>query len=184
MALTKITWADKTALNPQPSVARENKCTDDDLNEIKSVVNTNVDNVGDITDLDTTDKSSVVNGINELYGNYEYSTTETLTNKVFVDGKPIYRKLYYLSSLPNTSETSINIDIANLGWVVELYGSARNNNDYYNAFPLNVSRPDSATNTIGVWLGRDGNTPVIKVRTGGDRTNMEAYIILEYTKTS
>lgn len=45
--MAKITWADKTALNPQPSIARENKCTDADLNEIKSVVNTN-DIVGSI----------------------------------------------------------------------------------------------------------------------------------------
>lgn len=41
--MAKITWADKITLNPQPSIARENKCTDDDLNEIKQVVNTNDD---------------------------------------------------------------------------------------------------------------------------------------------
>jgi hypothetical protein len=64
--MAKITWTDKTALNPQPSIARENKCTDDDLNEIKQVVNTNDDNVGDLADLNTTDKTSVVNAVNEL----------------------------------------------------------------------------------------------------------------------
>ena len=49
MALTKITWADKTTLNPQSSIARENKCTDEDLNEIKSVVNGAVDQIENIT---------------------------------------------------------------------------------------------------------------------------------------
>lgn len=43
MALNKITYTDKVALNPQPSVADENKCTDSDLNQIKSVVNAGID---------------------------------------------------------------------------------------------------------------------------------------------
>lgn len=43
MALNKITYTDKVALNPQPSVADENKCTDSDLNEIKNVVNDAID---------------------------------------------------------------------------------------------------------------------------------------------
>lgn len=49
MALTKITWGDKTTLNPQPSIARENKCTDADLNEVKSVVNGAIDQIENIT---------------------------------------------------------------------------------------------------------------------------------------
>lgn len=64
--MAKITWADKTAINPQPSIARENKCTNTDLNEIKSVVNTNDDNVGDLSNLNTTDKTSIVGAINEI----------------------------------------------------------------------------------------------------------------------
>jgi len=66
--MAKITWANKTTLNPQPSIARENKCTNADLNEIKSVVNTNDDNVGDLSDLNTTDKTSIVGAINEVKG--------------------------------------------------------------------------------------------------------------------
>lgn len=62
----KITWADKVTLNPQPTIARENKVIDDDMNEIKNVVNGNDTNVGDLTDLNTTDKSSLVNAINEV----------------------------------------------------------------------------------------------------------------------
>ena len=39
--MAKITYANKVALNPQPSIADENKVTDADMNEIKSVVNSN-----------------------------------------------------------------------------------------------------------------------------------------------
>lgn len=37
--MAKITFEDKVALNPQPSVAEKNKCTDANINEIKNSVN-------------------------------------------------------------------------------------------------------------------------------------------------
>lgn len=37
----QITWTDKTNLDTQPSIPRANKVIDDDMNEIKTVVNTN-----------------------------------------------------------------------------------------------------------------------------------------------
>ena len=37
--MAKITYADKITLAPQPDIANENKCTADDLNEIKNSVN-------------------------------------------------------------------------------------------------------------------------------------------------
>lgn len=45
MALDKITYDNKVSLNPQPSVANVNKCTDSDLNEIKNVVNAGIDTI-------------------------------------------------------------------------------------------------------------------------------------------
>lgn len=42
--MAKITYADKVALNPQPSIANENKVTDSDMNEIKNSVNELYDN--------------------------------------------------------------------------------------------------------------------------------------------
>ena len=41
--MSKITFNNKVTLSPQPSIARENKVIDDDINEIKSVVNGNDD---------------------------------------------------------------------------------------------------------------------------------------------
>lgn len=45
MALSKITYTDKETLNPLPSIADKNKVTDDDMNEIKLVVNSAIDQV-------------------------------------------------------------------------------------------------------------------------------------------
>ena len=45
MALSKITYTDKETLNPLPSIADKNKVTNNDMNEIKSVVNAAIDQV-------------------------------------------------------------------------------------------------------------------------------------------
>lgn len=60
-----ITYDDKIRLKSQ-NVSEKYKVTAGDMNEIKSVVNTNAEEVGDTTSLTTTDKTSVVNAVNEL----------------------------------------------------------------------------------------------------------------------
>ena len=110
--MAKIAYANKVALNPQPSVADKNKVKASDMNEIKSVVNTNYGEAGDITNLKTTDKSSIVNAINELKNAETYSTSEIKTNKVWIDGKPIYNKVI-TGTLPTTNYSTF-ITVANL----------------------------------------------------------------------
>ena len=48
MAVTKITWENKTGIQNDASVARKNKVVDEDMNEIKQVVNNNADEVSEI----------------------------------------------------------------------------------------------------------------------------------------
>lgn len=43
MAVTKIQYSNKVAIEDDPSVAEINKVTDTNMNEIKSVVNNNAD---------------------------------------------------------------------------------------------------------------------------------------------
>lgn len=61
--MSMITYANKETLNAQPSIADKNKCTANDMNEIKSVIN---NKVGDVTNLNTTNKTSIVGAINEV----------------------------------------------------------------------------------------------------------------------
>ena len=75
--MAQITYADKTAMNVNSSVPDINKVNASDMNEIKSVVNGNYSEVGDITNLTTTDKSSVVNAINEIYNDNYYKPGDT-----------------------------------------------------------------------------------------------------------
>ena len=86
------------AINVNPGVADINKVKAEDMNEIKSVVNGNYNEVGDITNLTTTDKTSVVNAINELEGEAQFEDitsqitfNETVANtKFYKVGKVIY----------------------------------------------------------------------------------------------
>lgn len=62
----QITYNDKADLIVDTTIDDIFKVSASDMNEIKSVVNTNAEEVGDTTSLTTTDKTNVVNAINEL----------------------------------------------------------------------------------------------------------------------
>ena len=64
--MAKITYEDKEFLNKNENIADKNKVNDTDLNQIKEVINQNDDNVGNLSNLNTTNKSSLVGAINEL----------------------------------------------------------------------------------------------------------------------
>lgn len=83
--MAKITYTDKVALNENTAIQDINKVKAEDLNEIKTVVNTNDDettqntqkittieqNIGDLTSLNTTNKENLVDAINEVNTNYK-----------------------------------------------------------------------------------------------------------------
>lgn len=80
--------------------------------ETPTHINTIVSNIGDLTNLNTTNKSNIVEAINEINGEIPdiYSTNEVKTNKVWIDNKPIYRKIV-TGTLPATNfSTFITID--------------------------------------------------------------------------
>lgn len=63
--MAQITYANKSDINTTATPAT-NKVTSADMNEIKSVVNTNANLMGDLSTLNTTDKSNLVGAINEI----------------------------------------------------------------------------------------------------------------------
>ena len=69
MAVTKITWENKTGIQNDASVVRKNKVIDEDMNEIKQVVNGNADEL-------TTAKDNIED-LQEEFSNFEnYDDTE------------------------------------------------------------------------------------------------------------
>ena len=88
----------------------------------------------------------------ELIGTQNYSTSETKTNKKWIDGKPIYRKVLTIPSLTKATmttsiggdrlllpgSTTVSSGISNMGFLINMYGSIYNNNNQMPAmFPLN-----------------------------------------------
>lgn len=69
--MSKINYNDKQFLYQNADVPAENKVNDVDMNEIKQVVNENDNKVGELNNLNTTDKSNVINAINEIFNNLE-----------------------------------------------------------------------------------------------------------------
>ena len=64
--MSKITYTDKQFLYENSDIPAINKVQDSDMNEIKQVVNENDDNVGSLDNLNTTDKTNLVNATNEI----------------------------------------------------------------------------------------------------------------------
>ena len=64
--MSKITYTDKQFLYENSDIPAINKVQDSDMNEIKQVVNANDDNVGSLDNLNTTDKTNLVNATNEI----------------------------------------------------------------------------------------------------------------------
>lgn len=95
MALSKITFADKTALDSSPAVSEINKISDENINEIKTVVNDGLNQV----DINTTN-------------------IETLTNTLNTFMSEIYKKVYPIGAHYITSSTeNPNVLFPGTTWV-------------------------------------------------------------------
>lgn len=176
--MAKLTYDDKIQMNENANIPAVNKGRAVDWNEIKTSVNTLYDNQGDLSSLTTTDKSSLVGAINEVNGKTEvYSTTETLTNKVWVDNKPIYRKVI----IDTTSRS------ANLNYSIAHGISNLENITHFETFfwqTSSICMIGSSTSPLG---GSERTTTYfngsnITIRNTWESTR--AVIIVEYTKTT
>lgn len=109
--MAQITYANKVKIDDDPSLPAINKVRDVDMNEIKNVVNENASE----TDANTQSIVSLQNG-------NVYSTNEVKTNEVWIDGKPIYRKVLDITSI-GASGIEYNHGISNFGTLIDVYGS-------------------------------------------------------------
>lgn len=111
-----------------------------------------------------------------------YSTTEHKTGEVWIDGKPIYRKVVNFGNLPNNTEKRVSYNISNLKEFVRVYGIAyrpTSGNKAYMPLPYPFRNLNSV---IDLYADVDDRTVVIGAL--ADRSAMTAKVILEYTKTT
>ena len=101
-----------------------------------------------------------------------YSTNETKTNKVWIDGRPIYRKVIEAATSTNIDTTSWGIDTP-----LSCYGCAVYTNDDTYTLPV-------FGNNREIYNWRLSPSQLICTSVGWDSSWINAKIVCEYTKTT
>lgn len=145
--MAKITYEDKEFLNKNENIADKNKVNDTDLNEIKKTVNENDDNVGDLSDLNTNDKSSTVNAINEVskYGGtfVAEKVLDTDSASITINGLDLEKDKHYKIEFYGASNVDGEIQIK-LNNITNLYNHI--------AIAANgTTTTNSNNNLVSVW---------------------------------
>jgi len=108
--------------------------------------------------------------------NETYSTNEVKTNKVWIDGKPIYRKVINLGVLPNSSYIEVNTNLTNVKIVkFDCYAYTSGLGALIKTYQY-----QNADNNIRTSVYSDK----VRITTTGNFSTWEGYAILEYTKTT
>lgn len=107
-----------------------------------------------------------------------YSTEEKVVG-TWIDGKPLYQKTVYIPSLPNSTQVKYTIDVTNVDLIKQCEGVTSTGTQ------LNAMRPGNYSYCIGLFAGKDkDNNANIYIETGQDRRSLDAYITIQYTKTT
>lgn len=154
MAYSKNTWTNSDL----PAISADN------LNHIEDGIETAHENIDNITN-------------NSLPNLTEYSTDEVNTGKIWIDGKPIYRKVFN-GTLPtgngNNSFTISNSKIISVnGFVKSIYNQWWDINNYFSSNNYNIN----------CRLSENRNEIILACGSFYD-TNSAYFLIVEYTKTT
>ena len=82
-------------------------------------IETNDKNTGELSNLNTTNKGSIVNSINEVNNKFDYSTEEQVIGK-WTNGKPLYRKIVSGNVPQSDLYPTVATGITNLDKVVSI----------------------------------------------------------------
>ena len=107
-----------------------------------------------------------------------FSTDEVKTNKVWIDGKPIYRKVVTQTFTNAESVNLINgFDISLIDNIISFYGSIKQPSGTITPISYSASEKDGAF----VCMSRDKNSFVLYAKAYGVG---DVILIVEYTKTT
>ena len=132
--------------------------------DVPEVVNSNSDSTANAYSCD------YVNKLNT------YSTTEQRIG-TWIDGKPLYRKVYDFGSAPNNTTKTLAANITNLSAITKIYGFATTTAGYVTPLPQVVA---NGQNQIQLFFNNNN----VSITTTSDKSTYYCYVILEYTKTT
>lgn len=166
MAIQKITYTNKVAINTDTSVPDINKCKADDLNEIKSVVNNNADEIPSIdnlvnvgTSVDTTYRTNIL---------YSHNLCNGINQNYFI----------------NTATTTCGYSAGNIGLAIQVSGgnytiSTTSTQTRYRVGCLNELPTTSAGITLYNGVNKDNSNDAITIDTTG-----YTYLVINCTDLS
>lgn len=109
-----------------------------------------------------------------------YSTSEVITNKVWIDGKLIYRKVVSLGALPSSAIKTVSHGLSGVTFTSVtgvMYASGAYTMNLPFGYPVDAN---------GYSVGLQASSTVVEIRTGNSvyySSGYVAYAILEYTKS-
>lgn len=168
---SKITYDDKISLTTS-ALPRANKCTDDDLNEIKQVVNDNADEL----DENTTNIEELATNITDLENKFNFSLQEQVIG-TWIDDKPIYRKVFEINMTASSTSVAVNVQNLNIKNIIHIEGISQTDPMASNYYWADIDKFRAYYNPVNYRL---------MVQCGSDfpARPFTAYVILEYTKTT
>lgn len=110
----------------------------------------------------------------------DYSLTEVDTGYTWTDGSPIYKKTIDFGALPNNGNKYVPHGITNLGQMVEIKGVGIQTTGEN---PATLPIPHFSF-TSGASVEIYTNLNNVFITTGMDRSNVNGYVTLYYTKSS
>ena len=113
-----------------------------------------------------------------------YSTNEIKTNKVWINGKSIYRKVIDLGYLPSAlTRKNVPHNIDNLDTIVKFHGICTGAGQTL-SLPFSYrGAPTEATDNVSINMYIETNG-IITIYPMSDRSAYYGYVIIEYTKTT
>lgn len=150
-------------------------------NENKKITKTNMfgsitGQIGNMANLKTQNTSDVVSAINSTIDSEVYSTTEVKTDMIWVDEKPIYRKVIVINRNISNTDVSFSTGITNLSEVCFFTGAVHRKS-YSKWFDLGNQYISE------LKLDETNNNIIINTTSSGfviDKGNITIY----YTKTT
>lgn len=115
--------------------------------------------------------------INPKLNKTVYSTNEIKTNKVWIDGKPIYRKVYTGNAV-KSGKVILEDDISFIDTIINAYGTAKSQYGWNWIIP-------NFSSGYEVLVRMSDDTDDLQIYFGSNYTTSQIYkAVVEYTKTT
>ena len=164
MAVSKIQYTNKEQITNIPTIPTKNKCTADDLNEIKTVVNNNADILSDIENL--------------LKNRANYSSNETIIGK-WEDGKTLYRKILNRSGAGEIDISSLDADTVMIDYS-HSYTYISSLGRYAPLVFTSISASGEGAYQTSCFI--NSTKTAVKIECGSSLTLGYVQVVIEYTK--